>query len=347
MTTPGRWLLLLAAVLALAGLLVWSVLTNPQWRTFDASLFLHSLSSVDWGWASLALAAVYATYLVRALRWRSLMTPVKPHARLWNLFSATVIGFAALGVFGRAGEMVRPYLVARKEAVPVSSQVGVWVVERSFDTLTLLVTSGFALAQLDPAALGSSPVLGRVLHLGGSAIAFTTLAVVALLVGLRNLAEPATGWLLRRLQFLSPARRTWVERTLATFVDGSRGLRSLRTLFACSLYSLAEWILIALCYGAVFNSFSGGLRLSLSQLLIFMGAVMAGSMVQIPGIGGGIQAASLLVLTELFAVQPETAAGIALLVWVFTFLAVVPPAIPLILYEGLSWRQLRRLDLEG
>ena len=75
-----------------------------------------------------------------------------------------------------------------------------------------------------------------------------------------------------------------------------------------------------------------------------MGCVMLGSVVNIPGIGGGIQVASLLVLTELFGLRPEPAAGISLLIWGFTFLAVIPPAVILMVYEGLSWSKLRRLE---
>ncbi len=346
MANGKRWLVL-AFALPLGGLLAWSLLTNPEWRAFDPRLFARSLVSIDWSWAAWALAAVYLTYLVRALRWKALMKPLKPDPSLWNLFSATVIGFAAIGVFGRAGEMARPYLVARKEGLPLSSQVGVWVVERSFDMLTILVTVAFALGSLDTAWLQTSPRLSRLLHVGANVVGITMFVLLLALVALRNYADPMARWLIGRFRFLAPSRLAFVHRNIRAFVEGSRSLRDLPTLAACTLYSVAEWILIAFCYFAVFSSVSGGHRLNVSETLVFMGAVMAGSMVQIPGVGGGIQVASLVVLTELFALQPETAAGISLLVWFFTFLAVVPPALLLASYEGLSWTKLRRLESEG
>ena len=342
-----RWLLLSAGLAILAGLLVREILIDPQWRAFNAHTFLSSLVSVDKVWLGWALISIYSTYLVRALRWKVLMSRMKPRASLWNLFSATVIGFAAIGIFGRAGEMVRPYLVARKEGVSLSSQVGVWVLERSFDMLTVLVTVAFALGRFDAAALRSSPTLSRVLHISGNLIAFSVLGILLLIVVLRSFAEPVAAWLIDRLRFLSPPRLRRVEDSLLAFLEGSRGIRSLATLAICTLYSLAEWALIAFCYSAVFNSFSGGLRLSVNNILIFMGSVMAGSMIQIPGLGGGIQVAALLVLTEVFDVRPEIAASISLLIWVLTFLVVVPPAVALALYEGLSWSKLRTLDSEN
>ncbi len=342
-----RWVLVGLALLVMAGLLVRSILTNPHWRAFNPRTFLESLVSVDKAWIAWALVSIYATYLVRALRWKVLMAHAKPDASLRNLFSATVVGFAAIGVFGRAGEMVRPYLVARKEAVPMPSQVAVWLLERSFDTLTILVTVAFALRNFDAAGLRESPTLSKVLHLSGNVVAFTMVAVVVLMLALAHFSEPSIKWILDRLQFLAPHQYAKVEESLLAFLEGSRGIRNLRTLLACVLYSLAEWTLIAFCYSAVFNAFSSGIRLTPSQVVIYMGAVMAGSFVQIPGIGGGIQLASLLILTEAFDVTPELAASISLLTWAFTFLAVVPMGIGMALYEGLSWTKLRKLESEN
>jgi uncharacterized protein (TIRG00374 family) len=347
-----RWLALGLGILVLGGLLVRSFYRNPEWRSFEWAAFGRSLLSVDPVWAAWALLAIYITYLVRALRWRALMAPMKPRASLWSLFSATVIGFAAIGVLGRAGEMVRPYLVARKEAVPLSSQLAVWVVERSFDTLAVLATVAFALREFHGAGLESRPLLAEILRKGASVVAFSTVALIILLFALRNFAEPITRGVIRRLDGLSPRllrpdRRTALEHSLQAFVEGTRGVRELRVLSVCTAYTAVEWLLIAFCYAAVFNSLGGGLRLSVSETLIFMGAVMVGSMVNLPGVAGGIQVASLLVLTEWFGLRPEPAASISLLIWVFTFLAVIPPALLLMLHEGLSWGKLRRLESEN
>src|SRR5262249_26841833 len=307
MKRSKRWVLAGLALLIMAGLLGRSILTNPHWRAFNARIFLDSLGTVDQGWVAWALVSIFSTYLVRALPWKGLVFDAQPDTSLRNLCSATVVGFAAIGVFGRAGEMVRPYLVSRKEGVPVPSQVAVWLLERSFDTLTILVTVAFALRHFEAAGLRESPTLSQALHVTGNVVAFTLVAVVVLLVALAHFSEPSIKWILDRLQFLAPHQYARVEESLLAFLEGSRGIRSLRTLLACVLYSVAEWTLIAFCYDAVFNAFSSGLRLSPSQVVIYMGAVMAGSFVQIPAIGGGIQLASLLVLTEAFDVTPEVA----------------------------------------
>ena len=58
--------------------------------------------------------------------------------------------------------------------------------------------------------------------------------------------------------------------------------------------------------------------------MILLGFVAFGSVVQIPGVGGGMQIATVLVLTEFFGIGLEAASGIALVLWIITFVAIVP-----------------------
>ena len=63
----------------------------------------------------LALIVTALTYVLRALRWQYLLAPIGP-THFANAFRTTVIGFAASFLLpARAGEVIRPYLLARKE----------------------------------------------------------------------------------------------------------------------------------------------------------------------------------------------------------------------------------------
>ena len=64
---------------------------------------------------ALALIVTGLTYVLRALRWQYLLAPIGP-TRFGTAFRATVIGFAASFLLpARAGEVIRPYLLARRE----------------------------------------------------------------------------------------------------------------------------------------------------------------------------------------------------------------------------------------
>ena len=67
------------------------------------------------------LCAVVLTYVIRAYRWQYLLHPIGP-TRFRTAFRTTVIGFAALGVLpARAGDVLRPYLLARQEGLSTSA----------------------------------------------------------------------------------------------------------------------------------------------------------------------------------------------------------------------------------
>src|ERR1022692_1041195 len=84
-----------------------------------------------------------------------------------NLLSATVVGFTAITLFGRPCEFVRPYLIARKEQVPVASQLAAWVLERLFDLLMALLLFAFAMTRVQTSGMHVGQKLTWVLAAGG------------------------------------------------------------------------------------------------------------------------------------------------------------------------------------
>jgi hypothetical protein len=71
---------------------------------------------------------------------------------------------------------------------------------------------------------------------------------------------------------------------------------------------------------------------------------MAGSMLQLPAVGGGSQITTIATLSSVFDVPPEMAASCGILLWLVTFAAVVPVGLVLAHRERLS---LRKLSVES
>ena len=103
----------------------------------------------------------------------------------------------------------------------------------------------------------------------------------------------------------------------------------------------------ALCFWCVARSFAGIVNLSLVDVLILLGFVSFGSVVQIPGVGGGMQVVSVLVLTELFGIRLELASAFAVFLWAITFVAIVPLGLSVAVKEGLDWHSLKRISREA
>ena len=311
---------------------------------FDWRLFLATAGKLRWGWVAASLLPAAGTYCGRALRWAVFLKPLKPRPSFRNLLSATVVGFTALALFGRPGEFVRPYLIAIKERVPVASQMAAWLLERLFDVLMALLFFAYGLTRVAGRGAHVGPGLAWVLAVGGKAAGAVSLAALLLLVSMRHLAEPVKRRLLRGLRFLPEKQYARAEHLVTTFVQGVESTRSDGALVLLLLYSVLEWALIAAVYWCLAQSCSGLIRLSLPDVIVFVGFVSFGATIQIPAVGGGVQVVAVLVLTELFGARLETATFFALVIWIMTFVVIVPVGVTVALKEGLSWRGLRHLS---
>src|SRR5712691_4422342 len=88
---------------------------------------------------SLAGLIICLAYFFRAARWGALLAPLSP-ASLRNLFIATTVGFGAVFLIGRAGEVVRPVVLPMRDPKirPSASFVTI-MVERIYDMLAVVV----------------------------------------------------------------------------------------------------------------------------------------------------------------------------------------------------------------
>ncbi|HEY7334935.1 MAG TPA: lysylphosphatidylglycerol synthase transmembrane domain-containing protein [Bryobacteraceae bacterium] len=333
-------LLALAAGFAAVGFVVY------RWRTsgFAWGEFLATIRSVDGGWLGASVVLILATYLGRALRWEVMLRPLAKNAKLREVFSATCIGFTAVVLFGRAGEPVRPYLISRRTGLTFSSQIAAWVVERILDLLMVLVIFGIALTQISHSAVRPGPKVQAFVQAGGALAGLTGLICLALLVGLSQFHGSVQQRLMDALAFLPDRPRSRIERFLTAFGEGMQSTRSSSYVFRLLAYSVLEWALIAGSFFCLFRAVPATAGLRLIDSVIVLGFVCLGSILQIPGLGGGVQIVTVLVLTEFYGLALEAASGVALLWWVVCFLSIVPIGITLAFREGIKWRSLRHID---
>src|SRR5579883_3038473 len=99
---PHRWHKILLIVVLLTAVLVGFVLYRYRSTPFDWRTFFATLTSVDWVWFAGSIVLMLATYVGRALRWEVMIRPMRPKANFGGLCSATVIGFTAVVLLGRA-----------------------------------------------------------------------------------------------------------------------------------------------------------------------------------------------------------------------------------------------------
>ena len=331
--------LLVFAILA-AAIYLWLRVAGE----FDWTRFRANLAQADPLWILAACLLISLSYVGRAIRWRVMLRPICPHPSFSGLLISTAIGFTATVFFGRAGEFVRPYLIARKEGVSVSSQIAVWVAERIFDLLMVLALFGFALSQLDKGAAHASPKVALILEVGGWALGILSVVCLIAISGFRFFHDGVRDRLLDSLAFLPPQPLQRATRFLDAFGEGMLATRDPRSLTLLFVYSVIEWIVLILVGYCVMHALPGTRILTMHDTMIVLGFVAFGGSVQLPGIGGGSQVATMFTLTELYKVPAEAASGAALLLWLVNLVIIVPFGLVLALREGLHWKEMRNWE---
>jgi uncharacterized membrane protein YbhN (UPF0104 family) len=94
----------------------------------------------------------------------------------------------------------------------------------------------------------------------------------------------------------------------------------------------------------VSHSFGGALgAISMSDALLVMAFTLVGSAVQVPGVGGGSQAGSIIAYTAIFGVEREPAVAAAIVLWLISFAMCSVVGVPLLIREGWSLGKLREI----
>ncbi len=334
------------ALVPVAILLVLAVLwIRLRGESFHWVRFFATLQDLSWAWLGLSILLMLLTYVGRALRWEVMLRPLGARVGLIRLTSDTAIGFMAAVLLGRIGEFVRPYLISVSAGVPFSSQLAAWFLERLLDLMAVLLLFGFALTRVpthQPLGAGLRWALGA----GGYVAALLGILCIVILVLFRSFSEIAERRILSALSFLPLNYYLRSESMVRAFSQGVQSTRNRTFLGLLVAYTVLEWAVITAGYYTLFRAFPSAKHLSITDVVLLLGFVSFGSVVQIPGIGGGLQFTAIVVLTEIYGFPFETASGVAMFLWVLTLLVIVPVGLVCAVRQGWNFGKLKQLAFE-
>ena len=303
---------------------------------FDWGQFWRQLRFVSWWHVLAGVALIYGTYWLRAWRWAEFCRASQRIAPR-RLVGPQFIGFSAVALFGRLADLVRPYLLARRTGLTVSSQVAVYTVERMFDLGAAALVFSSALA-LTPAGLEHRDRFVRV----GVGSLLATLAIAVFAVGVRLRGERLAAWVGARLGGSSPGLARGMEEKILGFREGLRAVSTVREFGLALGISVGMWGMIGGAYVQTAHAFSQTPELaglSFSRTMLLMAVSLGGSLVQLPVLGWFTQIAATAAAMHGFygaPIEASTACGAMLLV-VLT-LSIVPAGLIFARVEGVSLR---------
>jgi uncharacterized protein (TIRG00374 family) len=297
----------------------------------------------------LAVATTMVTYAVRAFRWQYLLAPIGA-TRFATAFRTTVIGFAATFLLpARAGEVVRPYLLARREGLNATAAFATIILERLLDlVVVLLLFAAFVLTSASGPGSGEvsgDPEMFARVKFGGLVAGAVAVAGAAVLFVLAGHPE-RMGRLALGVQRVLPERFARIVATFVeTFAQGLAVMRQPGRLLVSLLLSVPLWLTIAV--GIWLTSRAFHITFPYPASFLVMTILVVGVAVPTPGAVGGFHLAYQIAVQTFFGAPDDRAVGAAIVLHAVSFVPVTLLGIVFMAREGLTFGSVSQLAKEG
>ena len=121
----------------LISLLLAAVFLYIAFRGVDVKKVFETVSNASIMWIIIFAVSVMFSHLLRALRWKIIISSVKKDASLKNLFGSMMVGYGVSCVIPRLGEVTRAVLIGKWENLSRTSMFGTIILERIIDVIFL------------------------------------------------------------------------------------------------------------------------------------------------------------------------------------------------------------------
>lgn len=333
-----RYLKFIVLTLIVAAVLWWFG------RGLDWTSVRAAIGRADWRLIALAVLIVWATYFVRALRWRALLAPLT-ESSLRELFAATTVGFSAVFLIGRAGEVVRPTFLPLRDARVRPSAAFVTIgVERIYDMAAVVLLFAVNLIWFQPPGGGNAVADYARVREAGIILLVAAAAGIFALVVFKRYSRQVIDWCAARFErapgLLKRAGGMFTH--LLEQVAGALSvLVSARALAQTVGLTALLWGIIAVANWLVLRAF--GLPFGATETLFVLGWALVGSLVPTPGGAAGAFHAATAAGLIFLGIAREEAAAISIVLHLVVFAPALVFGLYYFLRSDVSLERLRNL----
>jgi uncharacterized protein (TIRG00374 family) len=307
-------------------------------RGLDLLDVWRDVQTANYWWIVPGVVAYFVGVWARAWRWHYLLRPVKP-IPIKTTWPIVVIGYMGNNVYPfRAGEVIRAYLLKKKEGVSLGASIATILVERIFDGLVMLV---FVFITL-PIVPGLPDWLRQTVIL--ASLAFFGALIIFLIMATRpDTSRSLYKWAIDRLVPAALQARLLV--LADRFMDGLSSLASFRDILMVFVTSIVIWLLETVKYWFVMHAFS--FVVSFFALMLMNGVVnLATTLPSAPGYIGTFDGPGIEVL-KVFGVDPTVAAAYTLVLHAALWLPITALGFWYMAYESLNWQDFGKAVTES
>ncbi|MGE3466258.1 MAG: lysylphosphatidylglycerol synthase transmembrane domain-containing protein [Pyrinomonadaceae bacterium] len=323
-------------LLAVAVLIFWYFGRNLDWAEVSAAV-----RRADPYYLVLAFLGICLGYFLRAVRWRVLLAPIT-ESRIRDLFATTTVGFAAILLVGRAGEIVRPmWLPMRDRRIRPSAALVTIFVERMFDLASLLAFFSISLIWFKPPA-GHEAEFETVKFAGNIMIGVVIAGFIGMVVYHRfaetfiRLASRVVG-----RSFVPGRIQEMILSLMKNLANALDILKSPREILLVTFWTSALWLSIAIPTWLILLAF--GLEMTFLHSTFVMGVASLGSLIPTPGGAAGAFHAATAGSLIILGVEKETAAAVSIVTHLIYFVPALVFGLYYLFHGDISVEKFRSL----
>jgi uncharacterized protein (TIRG00374 family) len=287
------------------------------------------LLSINYLWIVPSAALILATFGLRAIRWRIILSTTK-QLDIWQVFHPMMIGFMLNCILpGRVGEIARPVILQKKEGVPFSTGLATVAAERVFDLILLVLLFAAVLAKVNidvnlDVSFGGYHLNRETLMTAVSGMIKISLVLIAgvVVVSLKKAREVIAKIIMGSPSMLFVAGQNFRHKLqdkicrpligmMENFAAGFAMIKHPKTICLCLLLSFFIWCINAFAFFVMAQGCPG---IDISYLEIFAVMIIICFFIALPSVPGfwGLWEAGGIFALALFAVPAKDAAGFTL-----------------------------------
>lgn len=305
----------------------------------------NAMLSVHYAYLFPAVFLVIVSYILRAIRWRYLLKPVKDITTS-RIFSPLMVGFMANMLPARAGELIRAYLLGKKESISFSASFATIFIERLFDmlfVLLLLFTILFFRAEIFSStnSEANQSLIGYMVKFGWvSFIGFMFILIFSLFLQYRN------EWAMKVVHIIiKPLPQKWAYNLISmvhSFTNGLSIIKNKKGFLITVMLSFLIWSTFIVTYYPLYLAFDIQSQLPVISSLLVLCITIAIfiTLFPTPGFLGAFQAACVVALHEIFEIPKAIALSYGIVAWLMCMGTTVVIGAVFAVKDNISLKQL-------
>ncbi len=291
----------------------------------DFGKMFYFISHASVFWMIVLVFSLLISHYLRAVRWKIILSSVKPDASTLNLFGALMVGYGVNCAIPRLGEVSRAVMLGRWEKISTSSTIGTVILERVIDVIS------FAFAVIISVLIWSGDLYKNFpwLHTSLYIVMALMIVVILFLILIVKLKEKFYNAIIKIVGMVSEKFAHKLASTFDLLILGFASLKGIQNYLITFLLTILIFIFYWL------NSYIGFYIVGMDQITnvnlgmawIIMSISSIGVMIPTPGGTGSYHTLVKSVLVLLFGFDEAVSLAYAVITHIISYVLFVITAL--------------------